>query len=235
MKHSLAAFIAFAIFCVVLIPLGQFPTAHADITWSGDIDPSDPTTWNSYTNGTIGKTGSGVLDVTASSDLLSLNGYIGYNSGSTGEVTVAGTGSTWANSSSNLYVGCSGSGTLNITDGGLVSVARPLTIDYNGDDDSFINMATGGMLALNGNADDSLDDFLGLVNGTDAIRYWDDSISDWADIAGATYDDDYTLRYLTEGDLTGYTLLTVGVLEPSAVILAVMAIGTSAFLRRRRQ
>ena len=35
-------------------------------------------------------------------------------------VTVSGTGSTWTNSSA-LYVGYSGSGTLNITDGGAVS------------------------------------------------------------------------------------------------------------------
>jgi hypothetical protein len=30
----------------------------------------------------------------------------------------------------------------------------------------------------------SLIDFLGLIDGTDAIRYWDDFISNWADITG---------------------------------------------------
>ncbi len=65
------------------------------------------------------------------------------------------------------------------------------------------------MLALSGDADDSLGEFLGLIDGTDAIRYWEPAISDWADIAGATTDDDYTLRYQTSGDLAGYTLLTV--------------------------
>ena len=45
------------------------------------------------------------------------HGYIGYNSGSTGTVTVDGAGSKWTNSGG-LYVGYSGSGTLNITNGG---------------------------------------------------------------------------------------------------------------------
>ncbi|ADZ68957.1 Serine protease, subtilase family [Polymorphum gilvum SL003B-26A1] len=44
---------------------------------------------------------------------------IGENSGSTGTVTVTGAGSTWANSVS-LYVGVSGSGTLNVEHGGSV-------------------------------------------------------------------------------------------------------------------
>ncbi len=64
-------------------------------------------------------------------------------------------------------------------------------------------------LTLNGTVDDPLVGFMDMIYGTDAIRYWDDSISDWADITDATCDDDYTLSYLTEGDLAGYTLLTV--------------------------
>ena len=53
------------------------------------------------------------------------NGYIGTVSGSTGVVTVAGTGSTWTNSG-DLYVGNSGNGTLNITGGGAVSNTQRL-------------------------------------------------------------------------------------------------------------
>jgi hypothetical protein len=48
------------------------------------------------------------------------------------------------------------------------------------DGDGFVNMATGGMLALHGDADDSLAAFPGLVSGTDAIRDGDDAISNWA-------------------------------------------------------
>ncbi len=184
-------------------------------TWtnSGDLDVG------SYGNGTLNITGGG----TVSNDN---RGLIAYDSGSTSVVTVDSAGSTWTNSD-NLYVGAYGNGTLNITDGGLVSVAGILTINYDGDgDDSFINMATGGMLALFGDADDSLLEFLGIIDGTGAIRYWDGS--GWADIAGASLGLDYTLEYLTEGDLAGYTMLTVP--EPATMLL----FGLGGILLRKR-
>ena len=81
------------------------------------------------------------------------------------------------------------------------------------------------MLALFGKAKNSLVEFFDLIDGTDAIRYWDDGIADWADIMGATYGDDYTLSYLTEGELTGYTLLTVGVPVPEPSSLVLVTIG----------
>ena len=109
-----------------------------------------------------------------------------------------------------LFVGTNGNATLAITGGGLVSVGGALTIDEDQDGDRFLNMATGGMLALDGDVDGSIAEFLGIVEGTDAIRYWDYSTLDWADITSATYGVDYTLEYLTEGDLAGYTVLTVG-------------------------
>jgi hypothetical protein len=52
------------------------------------------------------------------------------------------------------------------------------------------------------------------VGGTDAIRYWDDGASDWSMLTGATLGTDYWLEYQTEGDLMGYTLLTVGEYVP---------------------
>ena len=89
------------------------------------------------------------------------------------------------------------------------------------------------MLALRGEADDSLEDFLGLVSGTDAIRYWDASLSNWADLTNATLGDDYSLEYFTEGKLMGYTLLTVGTVpEPSAGLL--LMLGLSTLVRRVR-
>ena len=63
--------------------------------------------------------------------------YIGNGNGSAGTVTVDGTGSTWTNSGT-LYVGYDcGSGTLNITNGGAVTVTalRPLSpVPGHGDD-----------------------------------------------------------------------------------------------------
>jgi T5SS/PEP-CTERM-associated repeat protein len=154
----------------------------------------------------VGIASGGILNITNGGAVSSHGGFIGLLSGSTGEVNVGGAGSTLTYSY-DLQVGGGGDGTLNITDGGLVSVAGTLTIDDIGFNYSFINMATGGKLALFGDADDSLVDFLGIINGTDAIRLWDGS--GWADITGASYGLDYTLEYLTEGDLAGYTMLTV--------------------------
>ena len=105
---------------------GPLSTARAAVTWTGNVDPADPTTWTSSTTGYIGRTADGTLTVNSDSvpnslhDLYSSYGYIGYNSGSTGEVDVGGAGSTWTNGSY-LYVGSSGRGTLNVTGGGAVS------------------------------------------------------------------------------------------------------------------
>jgi len=181
---------------------------NSDGTGVVTVDGSS-STWTNSKGLNVGMWGNGTLNITGGGAVSNeWSGSIGYGSGSTSEVTVDGSGSTWTNSS-NLDVGHDGNGTLNITGGGLVSVAETLTIDENGGDDSFINMATGGMLAVFGDADDSLFDFMGIIAGTDAIRYWDESIAGWADITGATYGIDYTLEYLTEGDLAGYTMLTI--------------------------
>ncbi len=165
-------------------------------------------TWTSEMALIIGSHGAGTLNISNGGLVRSASGHI--TAGARGMVTVDGAGSAWMNDG-DLYVGKVGGGILEITNGGLVSVGGILTIDKDLDGDSFINMTTGGMLALDGNADDSLVDFLGLIDGTDAIRYWDDSNSDWLDITEATLGDDYWLEYLTDGDLAGYTLLTVGV------------------------
>jgi len=193
-------------------------------------------TWTITYNILVGYRGKGTLNITNGGGVVSnTKSSIGRESGSTGEVTVDGAGSTWTNIE-DLIVGQYSNGTLNITGGGLVSVAGTLTFgDVFGDGDGFINMATGGKLALFGEADDSLVEFMGLinfVNGTGAIRYWNSSISDWADITGATYGLDYTLDYLTAGDLAGFTMLTVGEIpEPATMLL--LALG-GVLLRKRK-
>jgi len=148
----------------------------------------------------------GTLSVTGGGAVSSTSGHVGSNSGAAGTATVSGAASSWANSGG---LGVVGDGALSIFDGGLVSVGGGLTIDLDGSGNSFVNMGSGGVLALAGDADGTLGQFLGLIDGSDAIRYWDESTWGWADITGATPDDDYTLAYTAEGDLAGYTVLTV--------------------------
>ncbi len=100
MKRS--TFLLFLLFAAFGL-LGQLETARAAISWTGDIDPSDPTTWSIGTYGYVGKIAFGSLTVDSNSDLISRFGYIGYNPGVTGQVTLIGTNSTWTNSG-NLYI-----------------------------------------------------------------------------------------------------------------------------------
>ncbi|MDP6634087.1 MAG: PEP-CTERM sorting domain-containing protein [Phycisphaerae bacterium] len=191
-----------------------------------------------FTTGTGGITvnGDSMLNVRGGADLSTATGAIGYvASPSTGTTIVDGAGSTW-NVGGDLEVGHNGSGMLEITDGGLVSIGGTLCVDFDGGGDSFINMALGGMLALNGQADDSLTSFLELIEGqaSSPIRYW--AGWDWIDINNGAADVDYTLSYLTEGDLANYTVLTVleppPIPEPTTLIL--LAGGLSVLSRRRR-
>jgi T5SS/PEP-CTERM-associated repeat protein len=157
----------------------------------------------------IGRDGNGTLNILFGGHVSDSSSYLGFFDGSNGVATVVGAGAKWASSGS-LTVGRYGTANLNITSAGLVTVGTTLTIDQDLDNDAFINMATGGMLALKGDIDDSLTQFLGLVQGTDAIRYWNSALLKWSPITSAIYGQDYTLSYITSGDLTGYTLLTVG-------------------------
>jgi T5SS/PEP-CTERM-associated repeat protein len=183
--------------------LGRMPSSMGKATISGAGSK-----WTNSATLYVGNSGKGELRVEAGGLVSNAIGYLGFNGSSTGTATITGAGSMWTNSS-DLWVGTSGSGALTITAGGLVSVRRTLRIDGNGD--SFVNLTTGGMLALWGDADDSLAQFLGLASGTDAIRYWNASLAGWTPLTDATLGVDYTLQYQTTGDLNGYTFLTVGI------------------------
>jgi len=85
--------VLFAALCL----FGQLETAHATISWTGHVEPANPTTWTASTDGYIGRSANGTLTVDGDSDLLSQNGFLAYVTGVTGQVTVTGAGSTWTN------------------------------------------------------------------------------------------------------------------------------------------
>jgi T5SS/PEP-CTERM-associated repeat protein len=71
----------------------------------------------------VGNSGAGMLHILDGGFVSNDYGYVGYNAGSEGRVTVSGLGSKWTNSK-DLCVGCGSiTGILNIWDGGEVSSA----------------------------------------------------------------------------------------------------------------
>jgi T5SS/PEP-CTERM-associated repeat protein len=79
------------------------------------------TVWSGAASFYVGYSGNGTLDLTSGGDVIAGNGYIGFNGGSTGVVNVStggGNQSRWVQST-DLYVGHTGMGTLNITAGGF--------------------------------------------------------------------------------------------------------------------
>ena len=172
----------------------------------------------------IGNSGDGTVSVLSGGTFFcGANAQIGRNVGSTGEVTVDGTGSTLLTKTGvNLTVGESGVGTLNISNGALVRVGGPkLVIDANTDGDSFVYMKNSAMLAINAAGDVSADitTFLTAVTGTDAIKYWDWGTMAWDDITNGSEGSDYTLKYHSTGDLAGYTMLVVSGIPEGTIIV----------------
>jgi len=178
--------------------------AIAEVTWSGDVDPNDPTTWEADMTVYIGKTADGTLDIKGGSNVLSGFSLIGYESGATGEVTVDGIGSTWA--PYGVYVGKfgTGSGVLNITGGGTVSAydghigygaeaTGEVTVDGAGStwtNSSWVYVGYSGSGALNitnGGAVSSGGGVIGDSPGSTGVVTVDGIGSTW-DIAGGAFE-----------------------------------------------
>ena len=190
----------------------------------------------------IGDEGNGTLNIIKGGVVNSHHATIAYMNTASGKVFVDGIGSTW-NIDNDLKITEAGNGTLAITNGGLVRIANELTmVGASSSANGTVRISSGGMLALAGNAGDSLEDFYSLILGTGEIQWWDGSIGengDWTPLnaSTATLGDDYTLEYITEGDLTGYTLLTVGTVpEPTTLAMVIMSVLTLVgFSRLRKQ
>ena len=116
-------------FAAVLALAAPLSPVRAAITATGDVEPTDPTTWfNNNATGYVGDTASGTLTVNSGSSLPAWTCYVGYGNAATGVATVDGTGSNW--SPVMLTVGAYGTGTLNVTDGGAASSPTAVYLGY---------------------------------------------------------------------------------------------------------
>lgn len=171
----------------------------------------------------VGSSGTGVVNLTNGGMWTSLvRTYIGLDSAGSGTVNIDGAGSTWT-ASGDTRVGNDGTGVVKLTNGGLMVAESTLSI---GGNNSFIDMSSGGILMIGGDATD-LSGFLALIGGSGIIRYWDGS--DWSNITNADASS-YSVEAITSGDFAGYTMLTV----PEPATMSLLALGGIALLRRRR-
>lgn len=147
------------------LALGQGGTGILNITGGGTV--SNPTAYLGIGNGGIGtanvgggsgtaiwnsnglyvgSSGTGILNITGGGTVNSQFGVVGFQTGSTGTVTVGGgTGTSTWNISDTLTVGDQSTGTLNINSGGTVSTAALA----GGFGSSAINL-NGGTLRITG-------------------------------------------------------------------------------------
>ena len=88
-----------------------------------NLAPSGYESW--YALG-AGYSDNGSMEIRDGMEITSHFGYIGYKDGSSGNVTVDGTGSTW-NVYNGIYVGQNGNGILNVNNGGTV-IANSVTL-----------------------------------------------------------------------------------------------------------
>jgi T5SS/PEP-CTERM-associated repeat protein len=119
-------------------------------------------TWDNLNLLLIGFRGVGTLEVQDGAQVSNGTAYVGSDSGSIGTATVYGSGSTWTNvgflilGGSSLTVETTGTGTLDILDGGLVSVGGTTRIHGGGQ----INLQNGGTLRT------------GVLNPTNGVFNW---------------------------------------------------------------
>ena len=141
-------------------------------------------TWGNSGYLYVGSQGSGKLDITGGGRVENEVGYIGRYGTSTGNaVTVDGAGSTWDNSG-DLYVGHTGSGTVTMTGGGLVtsndgyiglmitSTGNAVTVDgagstWDNSGDLYVGGQGGGTLDItDGGLVESDSSYIGYANGS---------------------------------------------------------------------
>jgi outer membrane autotransporter protein len=128
--HRRALLLSTAI-AALLAVAGPRPASAQSVAGSGDLNPGPAQTpnWNLGSGSTlyIGDTGTASLSINDGGSVSNGAGILGNQGGSEGTVTISGVGSngvasTWS-STGDLDIGESGSGSLQITDGGVMNNA----------------------------------------------------------------------------------------------------------------
>lgn len=198
-------YLTYALAALAGLPFLTLEDAVAQISVSGNHTPSTDSFWtsggSSSTNGIIGNTSDGELEVLNISTLQLQNGTLAQNTGTEGTATVAGLLARWQMAGV-LNVGRAGTGTLNIGSGGqvsnngvayigqtatglgtvLVSTAASWnvnnTLDVGRSGEGNLNIENGGVVTNTSNA------FVGrFASGNGAVRVtgsgsqWNNSIS----------------------------------------------------------
>ncbi len=138
----------------ILLSLAAVPSslqaADEIIDGGGSVTVPDSQTspWNIDGKITIGGTGAGTLNINGGSKVTSVAGIIGDTLGSSGNVTVSGAGSVWTLTDTvagigdrSLIVGKFGTGTLTISEGGVVDASTGIFVAIGG---YFNGIPTGG-------------------------------------------------------------------------------------------
>ena len=148
--------------------IGYNTGSHGAVTVSG-ANGLVPSKWLNNNGFYVGYSGTGTLDITDGGQLqTSSGGYIGYNAGSTGTVTVRGTGSAW-NSSTTVDIGYIGNGQLTVESGAIVFTPSLIVGDLaNGSLNVASAMLQSGANSILGNQGGSS----GIVTLSDA-GHWD--------------------------------------------------------------
>ncbi|HZR78365.1 MAG TPA: hypothetical protein VFA58_04110, partial [Chthoniobacterales bacterium] len=187
---------------------------------SGTVDVSGSGTLTTSSEAYIGRDGAGVMDITGGGDVSSTFGVIANSTGSTGTVDVDGAGSTWTLRSQFLEVGASGTGSLNITNGGAVSVATGSTVGLYGMGTATVNgtgsiwtntlglvvgySGNGTLNILNGGAVSNTTGIIGQNTGGVGVINVDGTGSTWTNSSSVDvgFDGNGTLNITNGGAVT---------------------------------
>ena len=99
----------------------------------------------------VGNSGNGTLNILNGGSVSNTFGSVGRQAGGIGTVTVNGTGSSWNNTSAILYLGESGSGTINIINEGMVNVdsgTRTVLLGRFKGGSGILNIGNGGAAGI---------------------------------------------------------------------------------------